>query len=206
MRRFLLWTLVILLAVAALAAVGLHEAYRALQGDRLKTIIESAASDYLGRKLTVERLERASLQKMELDGWNVRLEDARGRVIVDCPRVHARASFLSLLHLRLGVDEIAFLNPRIHVWYEKNGLTNVETIVDEINRRPSSGMRGKVGALFFQRFAVRGGRLTISADGGATPILKDLRTDGTIDLKVSPLAIKAPFELSLDGGDAAPRL
>lgn len=195
--------MVILLAVVATALwVACHE----LAPERLKNLLQITLSDFLGRPLTIERIACSPFPRSELHAFGVELLDKNHRPIAECPEVVARASALSLLKLQLGVEEIRFEKPLIHLWYEKDGRLNVEHLVGEIAARPAVESKTSVGELFLHRFTVANGRLQIADVAGAPPVV-DGRVNGWLALKFSPLGLRGlPFDVSLDEGEGGTQI
>ena len=208
-RRWIRRGLTILLALVVflgLVGTALWIACHELAPDKLKTLLQTALSDFLGRPLTIERISCAPFPRSELHAFGVELFDQSHRPIVECPEVVARASALSLLKLQLGIEEVRFERPTIHLWYEKDGRLNVEHIVGEIAARPAVQSKTSVGELFLHRFTLANGRLQITDEAGAPPVV-DGRVNGWLALKFSPLGLRGlPFDVSLDEGDSGARL
>ena len=192
--------------VLALIGTGLWIACHELAPEKLKDLLETSLSDFLGRKLSIESVSCAPFPRAELRARGIRLTDKNRQIIVECPEVIAHASALSLLKLHLGVEEVRFEKPEIRLWYEKDGRLNVEHIIDEIADRPAVQSKTSVGAIFLHRFSVNDGRLRI-ADVVSAPPMVDGRVNGQLTLKFSPLGLRGiPFDVSLDEGDAGARL
>ncbi len=188
--------LIILLGVAAIWTAA-HE----LAPEKLKALLQTTISDFLGRRLTIEEISLAPFPKMELRARGVRLVDKQGRTIVDCPSVTAAASLLAVLKLHIGIEEILFEKPEIHLWYERDGRLNVERISDEIAARPAAPTSSSPQTIFLHRFRIADGRLQLADVAGAPPVI-DGRVNGQLTLRFSPMGLRGiPFELDVDEGE-----
>jgi hypothetical protein len=199
--------LVAVLAVTMLVFTALWTALHVLAPQKLKRLIETSTSAFLHRTLTVESVVCAPFPALELRGTGAKLTDKAGRVIAESPTVIARASALSLLRLHLGVDLIDFREPRLNLWYERDGRLNIEHIIEDINAAPRSvGRRSGAPMLLFHRFRISDGRLRLADAPGAPPVL-DGRANGVITLKFSPLGLRGvPYELDVDEGESGARV
>ncbi len=204
--RIAVYVAVALALTAAALFAGFWALQRALSTEKLTVIIERAASDFLERPLTIEHLERPLFPLTELVARGVLLKEKSGEVIVECPEVHARASLRSLLLLRLGVDEMTFHDARIHIRFRKDGQTNVEGIVNDIMKRPTSPVRTSVGALVFHRFVILRASVTVSNAKGVEIEPARSVANGWVAIKITPLGVSSPYSLELDGGEGRMRV
>lgn len=200
-ERRIVKTAVALAVVTIVAVAGAWTAFHELAPEKVKNLLETTLTDFLGRKLTIEDVSVAPFPKMEMRAHGVKLVDRNGRVIVDCPEVTAHASVLSVLKLHVGIEEVLFLKPEVHLWYERDGRLNVEKIADEIAAQPAAPGSASPQMIFLHRFTIKDGRLTLADVPGAPPEI-DGRANGSLTLKFSPMGLRGiPFELDVDEGE-----
>jgi hypothetical protein len=202
-----------LLFAAALVAAGVL-ALRALidreaSAPELKSRVEQAASEFLGRPVTIESIEWRRRPQEMLIGTNVRLyEDSlKQRLAVDAPRVEAPIAVLSLFKLAAGITELRFISPRITLRRDKRGVWNAERIVDEISARPDEPDR-RWGTLAFNWFVIQGGTVTVEDEAGRLGELPPIDVEGSGKLRFGRRRIHFPFKLTgrLEGSSAAVEL
>lgn len=196
MRRFLIRFAAAALSFFVAAALAVYIFIgREASPDRLKPRVEEAASGFLGRPLTIDALEWRRWPRTALIGTGVRLyEDAeKTRVMVESPRVEARVTLISLLKLAAGVSEIDFVKPRLVLRRGKDGIWNLQKIVDEISARPAEPGR-RWGILIFNWFAVEDGTLVVE-DARREFALPDVAFAGRGKLRFGRERVHFPFQL-----------
>jgi len=172
-----------------------------LAPEKLRGLLQTTISEFLGRRLTIEEIVVAPFPRMELRARDVKLLDKSGRVIVECPSVVANASLLAVLKLRLGIEEVRFEKPLIRLWYERDGRLNVERIAEEIAARPAAPTSASPQMVLLHRFRISDGRLQLADSAGAPPLI-DGRANGKLTLRFSPMGLRGiPFELDVDEGE-----
>ena len=197
MRRFIKVALLSAAALIAAGAVALGVFIdREASAPELKPRIEEAASEFLGRPMTIETLEWRRWPNAMLIGTNVRLyeDNLKTRLLVDAPVVEARIAVLSVLKLAAGVTELRFVSPRISLRRDKKGEWNALKISDEISARPDEPQRSW-GALAFNWFVVDGGTVTVEDAAGKLGSLPPLDVRGTGKLRFGRNHVHFPFEL-----------
>jgi uncharacterized protein YhdP len=209
-RRLLKYALVSAAALAAAGALALAIFVdREASAPELKPRIEAAASDFLGRPVTIESIEWRRWPRAALVGRNVRLyeDPLKARVLVEAPGVEARLALVSIFKLAAGVTDLRFLSPRVSLRRDKDGLWNVERLVDEIAARPDEPGRNW-GTLAFNWFTIVGGTVTVEDANGSLSALAPIDVDGSGKLRFGRRHVHFPFELSgrVEGSEAAIKL
>ena len=197
MRRFIkfaLLTAVVLLAAGTVALcvyIG-----REASGPGLKPRIEAAASEFLGRPMTIDALAWRPWPNAMLIGTGVRLyeDPLKSRLLVDAPVVEARLSLISLKKLAAGITELRIVSPRISLRRDTAGEWNAVRIADEIAARPDEPKR-RWGALAFNWFVLEGATVTIEDRAGAFGLLPPLDVRGSGKLRLGRRHLHFPFEL-----------
>lgn len=197
-RRFFKFALLSSAALLAGGALVLSVVVdRAASGPELKTRIEEAASDFLGRPVTIDVLEWRPWPSATLIARNFRLyeDPLKRRLLVDAPLVEARVAVLSVFKLAAGITELRFVSPRVSLRRDKNGEWNAARVAAEIAVRPDEPRR-QWGSLAFNWFSVEGATLTFEDDGGTLGPLPPLGVSGRGKLRFGRRHLHFPFELS----------
>jgi uncharacterized protein involved in outer membrane biogenesis len=180
---------------------------RAVSSPGFKTRLETAASDYLQRPLTITELEWQSWPRWVLVGNEVTLWEAsdRQKPLIDAPHVEAHLTLLSFYKLAVGVSELTIVNPRLFLRKDSEGQWNVSRMVDDIQRHgsPSAGPQRKRGKIIFNQLRIKGGSFAlqnmaveiagqtklVSGSSTFSGIAKSSTTDieFQVDLKTSPV-------------------
>ena len=196
-RRFLKFALLTAAALFAAGVIALSVIIdRTATGPGLKPRIEEAASNFLGRPVTIETLEWRRWPAAMLVGTDVRLyeDPLKRRLMVDAPIVEARVAALSILKLAAGITELRFVSPRIFLRRDKSGEWNAVRIADEISARPDEPGR-KWGSLAFNWFAIEGGTVTVEDEAGALSSLPPFDVRGRGKLRFGRRHVHFPFDL-----------
>jgi hypothetical protein len=203
MRRFLKIAglcVAVLLAAGALALTILLD--RAASAPELKPRIEQAASDFLGRPMTIGALEWRRAGSV-LIGTDVRLyDDAERKVLlVEAPAVEAHLALVSPFKLAAGVTSLRFAGPRVFLRRNARGLWNAQKLVDQISARPDDPSRSW-GTLAFNWFEIDGGTLTIEDAAGPLARISPLAVSGSGKLRFGRRRMHFPFDLDASFGPA----
>ena len=196
-RRFIKVALLSAAALVAGGAIALSVYIdREASGPELKPRIEAAASEFLGRPLTIDELSWRPWPNAILIGTNVRLyEDPQKKyLLADAPVVEARVALLSVFKLAAGITELRLVSPRISLRRDKAGEWNAVRIADEIAARPDEPKR-RWGALAFNWFVIEGGTLTVEDHAGPFSALGPIGIRGSGKLRFGRRHLHFPFEL-----------
>ena len=199
MRRFLKAAL---LSVVALLAVSVLPLWifidRAASAPDLKPRIEKATADFLGRPVAIGALEWRRWPNVMLVAKDFRVYDDpnQARLLVEAPVVEAHVALLSLFKLAAGVTELRFVSPRVALRRGKDGVWNVERLVEEIAARPDEPRR-RWGTLAFNWFEVAGGTVTVEDASGALSALAPLAVSGRGKLRFGRKHAHFPFDLAV---------
>jgi hypothetical protein len=189
------------LSAVGLLAAGLITAAvlidRAATAPELKPRIESAASAFLGRPLTIDSLEWRRWPSAQLVARGVRLyeDPLKARVLIEAPSVEAQVALLSLMTLSAGVTELKLIEPHLTLRRGKDGLWNVAQLVDDIAARPDEPVR-KWGRLVFNWFSAERGVLSVEDSGGSLRGFPALEFDGRGKLKLGASGAHFPFNVN----------
>ena len=88
-RRPFLIALAVAVFLAILSTLGVWITVRSMAPNKIKDVIESATSTFLGRTLTIDKLAVAPFPQWELRAEGVKLTDKAGHVLVACENVTA---------------------------------------------------------------------------------------------------------------------
>jgi hypothetical protein len=196
-RRGLLKRALLSAAVLIAAGLGGLALYvdRALSAPDLKPRIEKAATEFLGRPATLDSLAwRRGLGALVGGGFRVYDDEARTRLLVDCPVVEAHIALLSLFKLAAGVTELRFVAPRVFLRRDAEGEWNAARLVHGIASRPEEGGR-HWGKLAFNWFTIAGGTVTVEDAAGELGALPPLAVDGSGRLRLVRRRADFPFTL-----------
>ncbi len=192
--RIIVYLLVVL---AAASTAGLGLLHRMLTRENLKERIEESSSAFLQRKLTIGELNLTHLFPTLLTGADVRLADSQPGDLVTAPSVTIKLFLGSIPRLAIGVREMRFLRPVLHVRRGEDGEWNLHDMMKDIGVRSAekraerrTPQRANLGRLYFNRFVIEDGRLDVGTRGG-------FRVNGQGRLQYAPTQLRFPFALDL---------
>ncbi len=138
-----------------------------------KNRLEKAASDYLERPLTIERLTWRRWPTWKLTGESVRLWETAPRqaVMIEAPTVEASITLLSFYKAVIGISDIKLISPRYIVREDANGRNNLAGLIEDLLEKPDTASR-QWGKVVFAQLSIKEGAFSA---GSAHIIINDGR-------------------------------
>ncbi len=135
---------------------------KAMPQERIKPFLEQSASEFLQRKLTIGAVTWRISPLPALIGTQVCLWNPDGTPMVESPKIRVGLFLGNIFKKEIGITEMTFFNPLITLRRSKEGVLNVERMIDDIdaaqNNQPTSS---NAVSLAFHRFTVKGGRVEL---------------------------------------------